>query len=135
MKCRVCGCTDMDCRRCVERTGEPCSWVFANLCSACTPSVELEVMPVAQVLCPSDGYRYVMKTQQEFAITVWIGDNQACPPEWRRLGYRRGRLHVVATSFDKGHAAGVIKGFNRKRATELGWLPVFVTAVTKEAES
>lgn len=33
--CRVCGCTDDDCSQCVEKTGEPCSWVEADLCSAC----------------------------------------------------------------------------------------------------
>lgn len=34
-RCRVCGCTDDDCRQCVEKTGEPCRWVEADLCSAC----------------------------------------------------------------------------------------------------
>ena len=34
-RCRVCGCTDADCSGCIERTGEPCHWVAANLCSAC----------------------------------------------------------------------------------------------------
>ena len=34
-KCRVCGCTDADCRQCVERTGSPCYWVEPDLCSAC----------------------------------------------------------------------------------------------------
>lgn len=38
--CRVCGCTQMDCSGCVERTGEPCSWVAADLCSACAASDE-----------------------------------------------------------------------------------------------
>ena len=33
--CRVCGCTDDDCRGCIERTGRPCHWVEPNLCSAC----------------------------------------------------------------------------------------------------
>jgi len=33
--CRVCGCMDHDCRGCVERTGEPCSWIEPDLCSAC----------------------------------------------------------------------------------------------------
>ena len=33
--CRACGCTDSDCRRCIERTGVPCHWVEADLCSAC----------------------------------------------------------------------------------------------------
>jgi hypothetical protein len=33
--CRVCGCTDEDCRQCIERTGRPCYWVDDDLCSAC----------------------------------------------------------------------------------------------------
>ncbi|MEN6425199.1 MAG: ParB N-terminal domain-containing protein, partial [Phycisphaerales bacterium] len=33
--CRVCGCTDDDCSQCVEATGEPCTWVEADLCSRC----------------------------------------------------------------------------------------------------
>ena len=34
-RCRECGCTDLDCLGCIERTGAPCWWVEANLCSAC----------------------------------------------------------------------------------------------------
>ncbi len=33
--CRVCHCTDYDCRGCIERTGRPCHWVGPTLCSAC----------------------------------------------------------------------------------------------------
>lgn len=33
--CRVCGCTDNDCRQCIEKTGYPCMWVEKDLCSAC----------------------------------------------------------------------------------------------------
>lgn len=35
--CRVCGCTDFDCRRCIEKTGIPCHWVDPEerLCSTC----------------------------------------------------------------------------------------------------
>lgn len=33
--CRICGCTENDCRQCVEKTGHPCHWVSADLCSAC----------------------------------------------------------------------------------------------------
>ena len=33
--CRNCGCTGENCSGCVERTGEPCYWVEADLCSAC----------------------------------------------------------------------------------------------------
>jgi len=38
-KCRICGCTDGDCRRCIEKTGQPCSWVEDDLCSACKTTV------------------------------------------------------------------------------------------------
>lgn len=34
-QCAVCGCTEEDCSQCVEKTGEPCSWVQPGLCSAC----------------------------------------------------------------------------------------------------
>ncbi len=34
-RCRECGCTDDDCRQCIEKTGEACRWVEADLCSAC----------------------------------------------------------------------------------------------------
>jgi outer membrane murein-binding lipoprotein Lpp len=33
--CRVCGCTEDDCERCITRTGSPCHWVDYDLCSAC----------------------------------------------------------------------------------------------------
>jgi len=38
-KCRICGCTDGDCRQCVERTGTPCYWVKSDVCSACRTTV------------------------------------------------------------------------------------------------
>jgi hypothetical protein len=34
-RCRGCGCTDADCSGCIDRTGQPCHWVEADLCSAC----------------------------------------------------------------------------------------------------
>lgn len=43
--CRVCGCTDDDCRQCIEKTGAPCWWVQPRLCSACaTPRLKAQVM-------------------------------------------------------------------------------------------
>ena len=44
-KCRVCGCTDRDCRQCVEKTGEPCYWVEEDLCSACAWEGEADNYP------------------------------------------------------------------------------------------
>jgi len=34
-RCRICGCTDDDCRQCIEKTGAPCFWIEPDLCSAC----------------------------------------------------------------------------------------------------
>lgn len=39
-KCRVCGCTEVDCRQCVEATGEPCHWIETDLCSRCDSSTK-----------------------------------------------------------------------------------------------
>jgi hypothetical protein len=38
--CRVCGCTENDCRQCVRKTGGPCHWITDDLCSACSPDAE-----------------------------------------------------------------------------------------------
>lgn len=37
--CAICRCTEMDCRHCLAKTGEPCAWVDSSrtLCSACLP--------------------------------------------------------------------------------------------------
>lgn len=37
-QCAVCGCTDNDCSKCIEKTGHPCHWFNNSLCSACVPS-------------------------------------------------------------------------------------------------
>lgn len=34
--CFKCGCTYINCRACIEKTGHPCHWVGDNLCSACS---------------------------------------------------------------------------------------------------
>lgn len=38
-KCKVCGCSDDNCTRCIQRTGKPCYWIAGDLCSACQPEV------------------------------------------------------------------------------------------------
>lgn len=38
-RCRVCGCTDDNCMECVLKTGHPCHWVEADLCSACADQI------------------------------------------------------------------------------------------------
>ncbi len=40
--CRVCGCTDSDCRQCIKKTGHPCYWIEPDLCSACVPINQLQ---------------------------------------------------------------------------------------------
>jgi hypothetical protein len=49
-KCRICGCTDDDCRGCIEKTGEPCYWVEYDLCSACAGA--LPVSKIQELLSP-----------------------------------------------------------------------------------
>jgi hypothetical protein len=44
--CRICGCTEEDCRLCIEATGEPCSWAddTRTICSRCAPSVQADTL-------------------------------------------------------------------------------------------
>lgn len=37
--CRVCGCTEENCKRCIEETELPCHWIEEDLCSACRKKV------------------------------------------------------------------------------------------------
>jgi hypothetical protein len=54
--CRICHCTEDDCRQCIEETGKPCSWIAGepDLCSACltkTPSFWLgEIVALTELL-------------------------------------------------------------------------------------
>lgn len=46
--CQKCGCTDFNCRQCIVKTGQACTWVDEKhqLCSACeTPVVKSKPMP------------------------------------------------------------------------------------------
>ncbi len=36
-RCRICGCTELDCSQCIAKTGHPCHWIEDDLCSACMP--------------------------------------------------------------------------------------------------
>lgn len=44
--CSDCGCTDHDCRQCIEKTGEACHWVAKDLCSACQTKQQLILSPI-----------------------------------------------------------------------------------------
>lgn len=33
--CRICGCTNDDCRQCIQKIGTPCYWLKEDLCSTC----------------------------------------------------------------------------------------------------
>jgi PRTRC genetic system protein E len=39
-KCRICGCTEDNCQKCIRLTGQPCHWVEPDLCSACQSLAE-----------------------------------------------------------------------------------------------
>ncbi|RZJ91321.1 MAG: hypothetical protein EOO20_05430 [Chryseobacterium sp.] len=56
--CRACGCTDLDCRQCIQETGEPCYWIEENLCSACIHKVQVHV--VCEISFPGDQEDYVV---------------------------------------------------------------------------
>lgn len=73
--CRVCGCTDADCRGCIERTGLPCHWVEADLCSACVGlhgPVRCPVAPAGCSVC--DGYHHWLEDGFDPENPPWKDD-------------------------------------------------------------
>lgn len=55
-RCRVCGCTEHDCRGCVERTGRACSWA-SDLQDLCTACVDLWETPLDHRHCTAQELR------------------------------------------------------------------------------
>jgi hypothetical protein len=39
--CKKCGCTNLDCTVCINKTGKPCYWVDIDLCSVCANETTL----------------------------------------------------------------------------------------------
>ena len=81
--CRVCGCTEADCRKCVEKTGRACAWVEPDLCTACLPS--FEVCGLRIVSDPGlalneldEMYAFDAQADNEYDFTP-ISDGQAIP--------------------------------------------------------
>lgn len=66
-KCRVCGCTDEDCRQCIKKTGHPCHWVERDLCSACVQENQflhqvMSAVPIGMtILIPADKVRDIQE--------------------------------------------------------------------------
>lgn len=48
--CLGCGCTERDCRKCVEVTGAPCWWIAPNLCSACRDARGIDAAKLAALV-------------------------------------------------------------------------------------
>lgn len=47
-RCRVCGCTELNCAQCFVKTGKPCSWVEDDLCSACVTEADLPALSLGE---------------------------------------------------------------------------------------
>lgn len=89
-KCRACGCTDDDCSGCIERTGEPCSWVAEDLCSACSSIVEKEVARRVYELLGIEGDGFWIPDDNGLVV-MWLhpkpGEAPA-PDDVDLMGYR-----------------------------------------------
>lgn len=61
-RCRVCKCTEYNCSQCVKKTGQPCSWIEDDLCSACRDTTKQKVLPP-----PEEILKDLKNTQKEIA--------------------------------------------------------------------
>jgi len=55
-QCMLCGCTDDDCRQCVEVQGRPCYWIAKNICSRCAIEAAVKFHEIYERLAPKCGY-------------------------------------------------------------------------------
>lgn len=74
--CRGCGCDDLDCSDCIERTGAPCWWAEPGLCSACAA----EGLTGAAAMLAEAGVFVSAAPPVELAA-----DKDGAPPEWITL--------------------------------------------------
>lgn len=86
-KCRVCGCSDLNCAACIERTGAPCRWVEPDLCSACAAAPMTCADAAAQL--PQIGAIVQLKSGGQF-MTVVYSDLDEIGVSWF---CDRGHLH------------------------------------------
>jgi protein AroM len=111
--CRVCGCTDADCRACVERTGQPCAWVEKDLCSACRDLGAAEAamsLPIAtavarvETLTPRE--REVLALMAQGMASTAIAAELAISP--KTLDIHRANL---MNKLKESHASGVSRHY------------------------
>lgn len=98
--CRVCGCTEEDCQRCTDRTGEPCWWTEEDLCSACGELVETDVKAIYEGNGGTLDPRVVLpsKLYQAGISTVGVALNFAPDADKSSRGLSAEQLRAVAAA-------------------------------------
>jgi hypothetical protein len=99
-RCRGCGCTDADCRQCVERTGEPCEWVEPNLCSACADGALLDADAEVEA-AEAEALAALVKSMKPGRWVVWLHGRQYRSGEVlgvSAIRYQGARLRVRSTT-------------------------------------
>lgn len=85
--CRICGCTEQDCRQCIEDTGKPCTWINEqhDLCSACADDKFFE-MPTGELLAIARLERCVIFPDPEQQV-LFEGKDKFVPPSPPELNF------------------------------------------------
>lgn len=67
-QCRVCGCSDYNCTKCIKITGEVCSWIESDLCSRCDAEIKkLEIFYSKNLYEADISSRLLRKLREFFA--------------------------------------------------------------------
>lgn len=94
-RCRLCGCVEENCARCIERTGLPCSWASPakDLCTACLPLLEADysVLFVGFDAIPDRG----TGTKLGAAMVRTIGHVLALDPAKPPKGFKREKVEEL----------------------------------------
>jgi hypothetical protein len=105
--CRFCGCTDLDCSGCIERTGKPCHWVAGDQCSAC-----LSWQDRIDAYTAATGFpRSLFVAEDGRVVGTWIMGNDYRVKTGYYGGYPAGYLRRIRSLFpDKRRALHLFSG-------------------------
>lgn len=117
--CRMCGCTDNDCSGCVARTGEACSWVENDLCSACAPPQTMAQLLERSAEAAADAGMVLAQLEEAWSSAAVVENN------------RHGILMVQMREILANTCAGVP---TMEKDTAVRWAAVATTIALAAAE-
>lgn len=105
-KCVVCGCTELDCSGCIQRTGQACWWFGPDLCSACAMAMKgLSLwQPWAGLIAIGEKTIETRYWETSYRGNILICSAQKYDENWKRISSRPNAQTAIRPFDHWGHA-------------------------------